>query len=1153
MAIAFVATRATPANVFVINPAGNPVFAFNPGTNCTAGNTLIMGVALDPVSGVAGGNQFCSVTDSKGNSWLPIGFRTQGSASTGAAVAMFYCRPARAILTTDSIQVFCPFASGTTRISAEVSEWSGVSALVTSSFGNVAAPTTGAGSSTTQAVAAITPNATGQLVIGSMAIETNTAVTGDADTTNGAWGAVTTVLSNSGSDLTSMSLSVQAKIVTAAGAQNWATTTAVAKNFAGIIAAFAVAPAHVSPTFPEGNPHYTTLAGFEGLPTSSAALSIDQGTGYIYNYVTLPDELGSSYQVVGAEYVTPAELSQHHIAYDWFYQPNITDGALDDLQTVYLPLRRAHLNGATLNSGLTTDAAALAALNAVGGDWAIMAGTGTQNVDLYFDTTQLTASFLNSRIINFGIQYVAYRDDSASQDSPSQGFSASYTDSLANAGSGTGATLGWWISAYLKKDNKYETRWFGETNLFPRTADRILSAPGSKPNMNAPWRVQDLLHMNNGDESMKFTLTGQASQQDLLQTTVFFDYVVMVVQLAPERRLGAGIRTVNNTYTGSGQYPFTFDFTRFQDPINTAVLATASAANNTVGAGYTVLVREAAPASESDYLRLQTGSNAITSAFEAIGPSAEMKAFTQPRESLYPQPDTAFVPIVNGARYGAIQNFSEYTSSIMVFDENGLVPDGPSFGGYTGLAPLGLIQVYNGHPQIATIQAPGGVQYTGLKTLIKPDPALTGFGGATSIVFTVEQPLATVLATVTITPAAWANLVDVPDKGYGWKEVSALLSVPVTPAAGSVFIRATSGGVVPANTPWYWAAANPDATDGLNGYAGLGGYDYAAVLSIALPVPTVTMSTTTGSTMPRATSLCLGATEKLPHFVFTNGGQYDRIFIYRYDTMGEPIYVTTLIDPLNNTPFTDTCAPWDIPVNTLKYQVYGTRDADNLYQTATFTWNDISPNPGAAMALAYNPPQVGSIGQSLTNYFGFDLIYAPVDGTQVQFEWKSLNSSTFVPLHGIDKQVQLRELEQRGLSLSVRVLIDSFGEIVCDTTINSVYANLAVNAPKEQLSTGTQAMSPIVFGGDNSPLSFRNVGLGASPHGMGIYLRELERIGSPMTLKLPGGHTRLMNVEITNMMITPSAGLFMAELTLTDAAPLDFDASLNSIPITVWP
>lgn len=1151
MAIAFTATRATPSGVF----AATGTFGFNVGTNATVGSTLIMGVALDPVSGVVAGNQFISVTDGAGNTWLPIGFATQGSASTGAAVAMFYCRPSRQITTTTGVFVFCPFASGTTRVAVQILEYSGVGALMPRTFANIDAPKTGTGSSTTQAVAAITPNATGQLVVGFNSIETNTAVTGDADATNGAWSAILTTLSNSGADLTSITLDSQYKIVTAAGAQNWATTTAVAKNFAGIIAAFAVATAHVAPTFPEGNPNYTKLAGFEGLPTSSSSLSIDQGTGYLYNYVTLPDELGSSYQVAGAEFVAPQELSQHHIAYDWFYQPNITDGSLDDLQTIYLPLRRAHLVGATLNSGGVTDAAALAALNAVGGDFAIMAGTGTQGVDLYFDTTQLTASFLNSRIVNFGIQYVAYRDNSASQASPSQGFSAAYTDSLANAGAGTGATIGYWISAYYKKDNKYETRWFGETNLFPRTADKILSAPGSKSNMNAPWRVQDLLHMNNGDESMKFTITGQASQQDLLQTTVFFDYIVMVVQLAPERRLGAGIRTVNNTYTGSGLYPFTFDFTRFQDPIDTSKLATASAANNAVGVGYSLLVREAAPASESDYLRLQTGSNAITSLFEALGPSTEMKAFTQPRESLYSQPDTAFVPVVNGARYGDIQQFSDYTSSIMVFDENSLSADGPNFGGYIGLAPLGLIQVYNGHPQVATIQAPGAVQYSYLKVLIKPDPALTGFGGATSIVFTVEQPLATVLATVTITPAAWANFVDVPDKGYGWKEVTALLSVPVTPAAGSVFIRATSGGVVPANTPWYWAAANPDNTDGLNGYAGLGGYDYAGTLSAALPVPTVTMSTLTGTTMPRASATCISATEKLPHFVFTNGSQFDRIIIFRFDTMGEPIFVGTVYDPSNVTPFTDLCVPWDIPVGTLKYQIYGARDADNLYMMTTVTWNDISPAPGAAMSLAYNPPATGVIGQSLGNYSNFDLIYAPVsESGPLKMEWKSNNGSTFVSLHGVDKQVQLRELEQRGLSVTFTVLVDKWGIITCDPTLPANYDSLAVDAPNEQPAAGQAAMSPIAFGGDNSPLTYHNVGLGATPHGTAIFLRELERLGHPITLKLPGGHTRLMNFQINSMMVTPWSGLFMAEIQLSDAAPLDFvDITDTTIPLSVWP
>jgi hypothetical protein len=39
------------------------------------------------------------------------------------------------------------------------------------------------------------------------------------------------------------------------------------------------------------------------------------------------------------------------------------------------------------------------------------------------------------------------------------------------------------------------------------------------------------------------------------------------------------------------------------------------------------------------------------------------------------------------------------------------------------------------------------------------------------------------------------------------------------------------------------------------------------------------------------------------------------------------------------------------------------------------------------------------------------------------------------------------------------------------------------------------------------------------------------------TLKLPGGHTRFVTVEVGSMVITPVHGVYMAELTLTDVTP----------------
>lgn len=1139
MAIAFVATRATPAGLF--NSSGT--FGFNVGTNTTVGSTLIMGVALDPVSGVVAGNQFCSVTDGAGNTWLPVGFATQGSSSTGAAVAMFYCKVVRQITTTSGVFVFCPFASATTRVAVQILEYSGVSSLMGKSFSSVAAPTIGTGSSTTQAVAGINPTAT-DMVVGFNAIETNTAVTGDADVTAGAWSTILTTLSNSGSDLTSMTLDSQYKIVTGGPTQNWATTTAVAKNFAGIAAVFAAANAHVAPIFPEGNPNYTALAGFEGLPTSTASLEVDRGTGYIYGFTPLPDEEGSSFLVAGAEFVTPQELEQHHIAFDIYQNTNLKDASNDDIQTIYLPLRRVDFGGTTTlgSGGGGTAATRLAALSAVGGD-TVFIPDATATIDLWFDPTTLLANFANSRIVNFGIQYVAYRDNSTAQAAPSQGFSVGYTDSLANVGSGTSATVGWWISAYYKRDNKYETRWFGETNLFPRTADKILSAPGSKPNMNAPWRVADLTHMALGDESLKFTITDQPSATDLLQKQLFFDYVVMVIQIAPERRVGSGIRTVNNTYIGAGLYPFTFDFTRFQDSIDTSKLAVVGIPGSTIF--YDLLVREAAPASESDYLRLQTGTNAITSLFEAIGPSAQLKAFTQPRESLASdpsqnlgQPNTAFVPIVNGAPYGPIQDFTDYTSSTMIFSELDLGANGPDFGGYVGLAPNAFLQVYSGHNNTATITAPGGVQYTYLKVLVKPDPAL---GGLQSLNFSVQQPLATPLATASVQVVGWNGSSN--DSGFGWKEVVLVLSAPITPAAGQVFIVASTAAGVPATTPWYWAAAQPDNNDGINGYAGTGNYDYAATLDVALPAPAVVISTVSVNFARPTSATCVATSDKFARFTFTNGGMFDKIVILRYDTQGEPILVGTITNPSNGTVYSDATTPWDIPAGTLQYQFYGIRTADQLLSVAAGAWNDIAPAPGAALGIAYNPPTVNN-GLPTGGYVPFEFAYAPSDPSQVTMNWKSNNTSTMVPLHGVDKFVQLRGAEQRGLTIDVTVLVEAFGYAACDTGINAAYANFQPAAPKEQLSQGQQAMSPIVFGGDNSPLVPTLTGGGAyQPWGTALNLRDLERIGAPITLKFPGGHTRLMNVEITAMLETPWTGLYMAELTFTDAAPLDYLAS----------
>lgn len=73
----------------------------------------------------------------------------------------------------------------------------------------------------------------GFVVFGAAAIETNATITGDADTTGGAWVNTTALqVNNGGSNAASQTMLVQYKIVSAAGNQDWACTTAAGQDSA---------------------------------------------------------------------------------------------------------------------------------------------------------------------------------------------------------------------------------------------------------------------------------------------------------------------------------------------------------------------------------------------------------------------------------------------------------------------------------------------------------------------------------------------------------------------------------------------------------------------------------------------------------------------------------------------------------------------------------------------------------------------------------------------------------------------------------------------------------------------------------------------------------------------------------------------------------
>jgi len=89
----------------------------------------------------------------------------------------------------------------------------------------IAADTTGStGNATTHSAATVSVTS-GDIIFGAAAIETDDAVTGDTDTTNGSWSSIITRLDDNGADAAAMSCSSQYKTVTATANQAWACTT----------------------------------------------------------------------------------------------------------------------------------------------------------------------------------------------------------------------------------------------------------------------------------------------------------------------------------------------------------------------------------------------------------------------------------------------------------------------------------------------------------------------------------------------------------------------------------------------------------------------------------------------------------------------------------------------------------------------------------------------------------------------------------------------------------------------------------------------------------------------------------------------------------------------------------------------------------------
>jgi hypothetical protein len=1069
MAIAFVANRINTA-VTAVGFSTN--LAMAAGGSITVGNHLILEMALDN-SGTGGVDPNCEgITDPRGNTWVRIGKATKsaGSANDGAHAEVWFTR------------VVVPYSNGdaiTPRFSFSVARGCFLAPEL-SGVRPISYPidvSTGFSTNSTIGPFIATPTAAGQIVMGMAAIETNAAITGDADTTNGAWSTISTVLSDSGVDATSMTLSAQRKIVTAAGGQSLAFTKTGASDFAGVIWVLdSYTP--TSPSFTPGNPNYPCIAGPENLGIASTSLPIDSGTGYMFTHKIFPNDVGTQdYAFVASVGVTSSmetdPVVNHTIVGDVYLAGNELPDQ-DFLNTVTL-----FVNSATLGSGAETwnpetdstgSGTALAALSAVGGECIrLQAG---EHVDVRFDPTLLTTLFPSHRILRWGIRYVAFKDDSEAP-GPTNGMNVTIWDTEINAGSGGSYLAGGWLVNNYRGNSQYETRWFGEVNGNPR-AFRTDPLSVSVLPLRACWTPTDIGNMASGE--LYVQIEGSVSD-------VFIDYVEAVVELAPERRLAHGARTVSTAPFNEGIYPT-------GNHISKVVLASDASQRWIVSdtdSEYVLVIREALPPSPSDLYPIIVdldGGDRTIAPMESIGPALKLTAPAGPRSTLTPYPGVRVGVLSRGTlAEPPVESNTWQSASVTALDAINYPIEGTFFPSYYLASVSSGIsgQVFDTNDLHQYIVVPGGQQYTRIKLLVRKDQLTVD-----DLEISLEKPPATPIATATITTADVDGATDV---GLGFVEISVPLSVAITPTAGRVYVVMSS--TTPSSAPWNIGGALPPfiyaGYDVSSPTASTEYIDYSVVLECPLASPTYTLGSATVD-VTVGSETCTTSTTTLPTITLSNGGSYSHIAIWRSADGGDLVPVILIDDATNGLVVTDYEVPWDYPTGTITYTIIGYRDSDHLTATATTTaWSGTSTAPGAAFGIFSNDLQLG-------------YAYIPVDERELVTEYNPLNPISFVQRHGVDYQLALRAPEERGMSVTVSVIADRVA--LCE---NSAEPDRTV-------------MSPTPFDA----------------------IRSLDR-NQKMVLKTPGGNNRFVFVKPGTMSVRTQRGTYMAELTFTDVEPRDID------------
>jgi hypothetical protein len=1042
-------------------------------------NTLLLYVVADN-SNTGGIAPVVTVADPRGNQWKLVSSRLRdpGIANEGIWVSVWQCYVGYTYVDLDAVVI--TFNATMARVAVCIQEWSGVSPLTYPDGG----PATDANNGTAATAGAVT-TPLGSLIVALTGVETNVALTGDADVTGGAWSALVTAVSDSGVAATSIRMGIQTKVPNVAGAQTNTMTWAGAADWASVAFSLLAAPTPI--TFPAvvGNPNYPCIIGPEILPIRDLTVPVDTGTMHIIGHFLTPNTaVGTSEYTVAASYENPNIRQQHTLIYELWTPLQLAAAEDDQITTVRLPLRTVTLD---VNASVVGGGSAVDALRSVGGSYVTIDGSVTNGLQvLRFDTTKLADYAGTTRVVRVGIQYLGWKDDS-SPPIPGEGINVRWNDTLAPEVQSSNP--GFWLVPDYQRNARIITKWLGEINALARGSLTPASTPLSVTTHRAPFTLLDLEHMDSGDESTSVVIRGLQGY-DLLQTAINLDFIELVVELVPERRTAAVARRIQNLDPDSAGYGAEIT-SHMLDVINTAnSKALADPA-------YFLTVREALPASSSDQLRADPTSGTLTrySTFEAIGPSIEMKAVGQPRATLFSIQTLEKALVANGVFRGGAVNVNDYVLSMVGFDQFTVGADGAMMVGYEGVSTPSYVRVHTTLSR-ASYVATGGGTYDHIKLLVKPDPGTT-----LPLTISVEQPLATPLATATVTVA---DATAAPDRGFGWKEVSVPLSVPVNPVSGAVVLVFSS--TTPATVPWHVGSARPTGNNYIYGYLPnilptadpLGASrpnDVAAVLACPLPEPVLTLG---DGTIPfeNPELFCFEADSiTIPELTITDVADYDHLLIERdTNATGEWSIVALLHEEDGSliSPFYDVSAPWDVE---LRYRVTGFRDSDRSQITSSEESWASGPitAPGAAFGLAST--------EDAQMY-----LYVPVSSGDLETVWRSLDPVDNLQQHGADYSVALRAVENRGLQVTIEVQVANFEACFA--------GDPPANYPEVLPTPGAYSFTPYPF----------------------LRLTQLQKV-TRLGLILPGGHTRFVSLSLGPMTVHTTHGVYKAELTLTDVRP----------------